>query len=652
MATVWADGRIEGEEELVERELACVIEGSEGRLELLRPSEFRQQVDDHDRRVAEWVLGRGGKVYVCLEGEEPKWEMNKWGFIGDSNWLKSAGQLPNEAFTLLGVHISEATPEDFRQIASCKKLECLRIYRTTAEPVFSGMKRLKCVDFSNSKIGDQSLATLVDAHELLALCLTSTKVTNKGLSNIKQLKTIRRLCLHNMPISDAGLVHLAGLTNLETLLLGDTSVSDAGLVHLAGLTNLKWLWLDNTRVSLDGLAQLKNCQNLEYVGLPGLTSRSKLEPFPLPRSLHAIDLHNEHVTDEELKYLYPSQFLKTIDLRNTQVTAEGVARLREAIPGCTVRCNVGPPQSRLLPNGWSFSSPTNLGPAVNSSQEDDGPALSSDGLTLYFDSAREGEGDSSSLWTCTRPSPNDPFGAPTKLGPPMNSSDTSRSPAISSDGLTLFFESDRPGGQGGNDVWMCTRTSTSEPFGELLNLGPTINSKYHDRQPAISADGLTLLFCSDRPIGSDTLPNRDIWMSTRKSTSDPFGKPVRLGTTVNSAYNDEHPAISPDGLTLLFSSQRLGGWGDSDRDLWMSTRKSLGDPFGESVNLGSVANSGREEGNPAFSPDGNTLLFTSDRPGGQGKSDLWMVQIHRPGEQDSTSSGGPPAIPTRSASED
>jgi hypothetical protein len=129
--------------------------------------------------------------------------------------------------------------------------------------------------------------------------------------------------------------------------------------------------------------------------------------------------------------------------------------------------------------------------------------------------------------------------------------------------LTLFFHSDRPGGLGGYDLWMCARAPLSEAFGEPVNLGPTVNSSHRDGGPALSADGRTLVFASHRPGGQ----GKDLWMCKRGSSSDSFDIPVNLGRTVNSAFDDGSPSLSADGRTVLFDSKRSGegGW-----DLWMA----------------------------------------------------------------------------------
>jgi hypothetical protein len=72
----------------------------------------------------------------------------------------------------------------------------------------------------------------------------------------------------------------------------------------------------------------------------------------------------------------------------------------------------------------------------------------------------------------------------------------------------LFFGSSRPGGSGGHDLWVTTRASVSDPWGEPANLGPTVNSSTFDDSPSISADGSTLSFMSTRPGG---VGSYDLW---------------------------------------------------------------------------------------------------------------------------------------------
>jgi len=76
------------------------------------------------------------------------------------------------------------------------------------------------------------------------------------------------------------------------------------------------------------------------------------------------------------------------------------------------------------------------------------------------------------------------------------------------------------------------------PWGDPVNLGPVVNSPSNDQHPAISKDGLSLYITSDRPGG---LGGSDIWVSQRASSGDPWGAPENLGPNINSAGNDVAP---------------------------------------------------------------------------------------------------------------
>ena len=109
------------------------------------------------------------------------------------------------------------------------------------------------------------------------------------------------------------------------------------------------------------------------------------------------------------------------------------------------------------------------------------------------------------------------FGNPTSLGPAINSPAIDAHPSVSTDGLSLYFYSDRSGGHGGRDIWIARRTTTNDDWSILENPGAPINTVHRDSGPGISSDGLTLFFDSDRPGGEG---GPDLWVTTRQTVDD------------------------------------------------------------------------------------------------------------------------------------
>ena len=274
---------------------------------------------------------------------------------------------------------------------------------------------------------------------------------------------------------------------------------------------------------------------------------------------------------------------------------------------------------------FTFGIPTNLGPTVNSTSNETVVCLSPDGLEMYFISDRPGGSGDWDIWVTKRAATDADWGPSENLGPTVNSPQFEGGAHISPDGLALYFGSLRPEGQGTQDIWTTTRLSKNDPWTTPVNLGPPVNSPYHETCPAVSADGLELYFSSGtRPGGSG---KKDIWLSTRPSVEEPWGEPANLGSVVNTVYMDDYIWLSPDGLLLVFDSDRPGGFGGYD--LWITRRASRGEPWTIPVNLGSGVNGPGLEALGALSADGQMLYFCSDRPGGLGGGwgDTWQAPI-------------------------
>ncbi|OHB79205.1 MAG: hypothetical protein A2Z25_18555 [Planctomycetes bacterium RBG_16_55_9] len=280
---------------------------------------------------------------------------------------------------------------------------------------------------------------------------------------------------------------------------------------------------------------------------------------------------------------------------------------------------------------FPFGEPANLGPAINCALDDSGASLSADGLSLFFDCDYpngsdwdlEGQWD---LFVASRQTLEDDWGLPVNLGPAVNRADGSEGDAsLSADGLELYFtRGSRTQRQDiHHDLYVTTRETTNDEWAPAVNLGEWINTPANEGSASISADGLSLYFASDREGGQG---GKDLYVTTRSTRNDVWCSPINLGAAINSSDDDFAPGIASDGLTLIFSSTRPGKHSRYS-DLWMARRTTTSDTWSEPFNLGPIVNTD-DVHYADLSPDGRTLYLTClNRQGGFGDYDLWQASI-------------------------
>lgn len=135
----------------------------------------------------------------------------------------------------------------------------------------------------------------------------------------------------------------------------------------------------------------------------------------------------------------------------------------------------------------------------------------------------------------------------------INSNFDDLMPFITSDGKKLFFVSNRPGGYGGFDIWYSERDLKTNQWTKPVNLGPTVNTEYDEITPFLTKNGQKLIFSSNRPGG---IGQFDLYVSNFNGLG--FDLPLNLGKPFNSEQNDESLKISENGLWAYISSDRLG----------------------------------------------------------------------------------------------
>jgi Tol biopolymer transport system component len=266
----------------------------------------------------------------------------------------------------------------------------------------------------------------------------------------------------------------------------------------------------------------------------------------------------------------------------------------------------------------AWAAPTNLGATINSAFNDFGPGLSPDGKSLYFASGRPGGFGLADLWVAQRANENAAWGTPVNLGSTVNTAAIEAVPSFSRDGRWMFFNSDRAGGLGSNDIWVSFRVNPNDDFGwqTPMNVGAPVNSASFDAGPALieHGDEDILYFNSDR------LGSQDFYLSVRQKDGA-FGTPM-LVTALNSVVAEQRLTVRKDHREVFFFSNRVGS---AALDLWTSTREDRDATWNPPTNVGSMVNSAANDFQPTLSRDGRTLIFVSDRPGGSGGFDLYMT---------------------------
>lgn len=259
-----------------------------------------------------------------------------------------------------------------------------------------------------------------------------------------------------------------------------------------------------------------------------------------------------------------------------------------------------------------WGTPTNLGATINRGGETYEPNLSADGRTLFF--THGPAGGEANLFRSERTAEG---WKPPEPVEELNSEFDDIDATIDGLGRTVLFYSNRPEGLGGYDLYGSLMGDDGR-WMPPTNLGSRVNSVWNDYDPHLSRDGKRLFFASNRQsYGSED--DYDLYLCEWEEGAG-WSAPVRL--PFNTAVNEWEPALSPDGFSLYFTSNRPGGRGGYD--VWVSHFRN--GQWQPPQPLDGAVNSEQDELDPAVSLDGETLYFVSNRKGSHGTFDIWQAK--------------------------
>ncbi len=267
-------------------------------------------------------------------------------------------------------------------------------------------------------------------------------------------------------------------------------------------------------------------------------------------------------------------------------------------------CNLAK-EMQKHPVGFSA---VNLGNKVNDPRPNFNAVVSGDGKTLVYTSpGRQGY----EIWISTYADTG--WTASKNITSVLGTGKFMKTCDLSSDGLTMLLALEDPEN---SDIYMSRfnrgRWSKVEP------LGKTINTKSQETHASLSPDNNTLYFTSDRKGGEGDL---DIYRSVMTSKGE-WGKATNMGPGVNTPFNEETPFVSDDGQILFFSSEGHEGIGGYD-----IYRYSLGSVSGGAVNLGYPVNTTDNNLFYFPVGDGSSAYLSYAGPGSYGGRDIYAVRI-------------------------
>jgi hypothetical protein len=268
---------------------------------------------------------------------------------------------------------------------------------------------------------------------------------------------------------------------------------------------------------------------------------------------------------------------------------------------------------------------------INTPSVDGCPAQSPDGLSLYLASNRPGGNGGLDIWMATRASTSAPWGAPQNLGEPINSAADDFCPTpVGKRGLFFVSREALPGACGQGDIYFTHREGGGWAEPQRLLCAPAgPNSELDEQGPSwVDASGTLrgkkILYFSRSSV-TPNVPGQ-IYMSERQNGAR-FGAATPITELNDATANDIQPNVRSNGREIVFSSNRSGGAGG--QDIWTATRDRVDDPWSTPVNLGPNVNTSLGESRPSLSWDADQLLFgragaPGTGEGGTGASDIYV----------------------------
>jgi hypothetical protein len=270
---------------------------------------------------------------------------------------------------------------------------------------------------------------------------------------------------------------------------------------------------------------------------------------------------------------------------------------------------------------------TNIGPPVNTAASEYAPVLpgnesfmvfayrgaKSKGGKQTFPGKPSDKGDYFEDVFISQKKDSSKWGEPKSISPLINTTGNDAPLCLSNDGQKLYIF--RNVALGGGDIFVSYLRGTEWSVPEKMK---GINTNYWEGSVCFSPDEKFVYFASERPNG---LGGRDIWFAQRLPDGT-YGGVKNLGSTINTPFDEDAPFITADGKTMFFSStghNSTGGY-----DIFRSDLKN--GKWGTPYNIGKPVNTNQDDKYYWVSADGQRGYYSSERKGGYGLQDIYLVE--------------------------
>ncbi len=318
-----------------------------------------------------------------------------------------------------------------------------------------------------------------------------------------------------------------------------------------------------------------------------------------------IDYHLAMAYQNNHQYAAASKHYAAFKVRNKKLSSVINQKIKECAIGDSLLRHPGKVEIHALGSG------------INSSFSDSSPIISSDGQTLIFTSNRASDDykiksgtNLEDIFIVHRK--NGQWSNPQKIGTNLNTKFNDAAISLSHDGRTLFLQYEEGQGDIYTSILETGIWTIPVPLNRFIN-----NPHYRETAACISADGKKLYFSSNRPGGRG---NFDLYVC-ELDTKGQWGRPSNLGSTINTKGDEDSPYMHPDGVTLFFSSDGQPTMGGSD--IFKSKLKD--GKWTKPENLGYPINSSEQEGFFTLSADNKTGYYAAVREEGLGSMDIYTI---------------------------